>query len=283
MCFPDGHIFTPIIRYNLMIMLFFAFLKVEIKQDALQPLHWKILLANITIPLLTYLLLFQFSMTLALAGFIIAITPTAAASPVIATFLKCRIEFVTVSVLLTSPVIALLLPFLLPQLLAVGDAPIPVLDLLNPILLIVILPFIISLTLKRWFRRIAEWLQPLGRFSFYLFVLNVYIASAKSTHFIISNEDTPWGTILGVALVSFCLCLLQFQLGERMANTRIHPWESSLALGRKNTMLAIWIALTYIDPIVAMSPMFYIIFQNAYNSWQMFQLSRKEKQLMVGN
>ena len=50
--------------------------------------------------------------------------------------------------------------------------------------------------------------------------------------------------------------------------------EMSMALGRKNTMFALWLALTFLEPVTALAPIFYILFQNLYNARQMWQVSR---------
>ena len=59
------------------------------------------------------------------------------------------------------------------------------------------------------------------------------------------------------------------------------PLAGSLALGRKNTMFGLWIALTFVNPMVALGPISYIIMQNAYNSYQIMMVERKEKKVGV--
>ena len=41
--------------------------------------------------------------------------------------------------------------------------------------------------------------------------------------------------------------------------------------GQKNTLLAIWVAYTYLSPVISIAPSSYILFQNIVNSWQLWQ------------
>lgn len=273
--FPIAHQFTFLIRYTLMVMLFFAFLNVRFSREILQPGHLAVLAANLLLPLLAYWLLHPLGQAPALAAFVVAMAPTAAGAPVIAAFLRCRVEFVTTSVLLTSPTVALILPLLLPYFVEV-QTDISVGAILLPTAAIVFIPLVLSQALRRISPQIAGQLNRFRGIAFYLFLANVHIASARATRFIGYETDTPWSTLLLIALVIALLCLVQFQVGARLAG-HSGRLESSLALGRKNTMFALWVALTFIDPVVALGPIFYILWQNAYNSWQLFEVERGER------
>ena len=46
------------------------------------------------------------------------------------------------------------------------------------------------------------------------------------------------------------------------------------ALGQKNTVLAIWMAYTYLNPASAIAPGSYVVWQNIINSWQLWKKRR---------
>ena len=52
------------------------------------------------------------------------------------------------------------------------------------------------------------------------------------------------------------------------------------SVGQKNTILAVWLALNFLDPIASVAPTAYIVWQNLLNSWQIFRhnqrLAKKE-------
>jgi len=262
-----------------MAMLFMAFLNVRVQRDLLQGTHFRVLGFNLLLPLLFFGAALPFDPNLAFAAFAIGISPTAAGAPVIAVFLKSKVEYVTASVLLTSPIVAIALPFMLPEVINWGSRPasliaqqqISILEILLPVMTLVFIPLILSQLVRRLLPKVAGYLKRWSGYTFYLFLINVYLASAKATHFIRNESGASWQQLLLMALIIGLICVVQFQLGERLNKGKC-PTASGLALGRKNTMFGLWVALTYLTPVAALGPIFYIVFQNAYNSVQMFKI-----------
>ena len=270
--FPAGHSLTFLIRYNLMVMLFFCFLGISFQWNLVRRHHFVILLVNVSLPLLLFAMLLPVDRIIAFAVFTIGIAPTAAVAPVIADFLKSKVDFVTTSVLITSPAIAVVLPILLP-LIAEVHHPVQVGDILIPVSIVIFGPLLASQLLKWTIASQVPAILRLKRISFYLFLLNVFIASAKAAHFVQNDQQTTWRGIVMIGVAIGCLCVGQFLLGGWLGRKHL-PIACSLSLGRKNTMFAIWVALTFLDPVIALGPMFYIFFQNAFNGWQMWQLEK---------
>ena len=71
---------------------------------------------------------------------------------------------------------------------------------------------------------------------------------------------------------------MTFKLGELLGPTD-QKLAGSLALGRKNTMFGLWLALTFVSPLVALGPICYIIIQNTYNSYQILVVEKQQKAL----
>lgn len=271
--FPAAHELTFLIRYVLMIMLFFSFLKITFDWKILERHHLWILLLNFLAPAGLYAVLRPLDWTLAMAVFITAIAPTAAVAPVIAGFLRARVEFVTAAVILTSPAVALVLPLLLPFLLGV-QAENSVWDVLWPVVVLVFGPLLLTRLVRRFAPRLTTFLLRWPTIPFYLFLVNVHIASADATVFIRNDTSTSWPELLRLVVAIGLLCIFLFQVGERL-RPGAHRYETGLALGRKNTMFGLWVALTFINPVVALGPILYIFWQNLYNGWQMWQEERK--------
>lgn len=265
---PQAERFVFLIRYFLMGMLFLSFLQVRFSRQVLSRDHLKIAVLNLLLPVMVYFLLLPLHPVVATAAFVIGVAPTAAVAPVIAGFLNARVDRVTASVLVTSPVVALVLPFLLPALLTL-QAEISVREVLLPVLTVIFGPLLLAFALRRFWRAGAEQLKRLKPVGFYLFLGNVFLASAKAGHFVREDQTTSLLTFAAIAAATALLCLLQFKLGERIGDRSV-ALANSLSLGRKNTMFAIWVALTFTSPVVALGPMFYILLQNAYNSWQIY-------------
>lgn len=272
--FPHGYEYAFLIRYFLMIMLFWVFLDISIHRQIIQKLHLKVLLANILIPLLAYGCLTYFNQTVAIAVLVIGLAPTAAAAAIIAQLLNAKVETVAASTLITSAGMALVTPFILPFFTTI-EGQIDTFSILVPVFVVIFIPLLLAQTVKITLPKVQQMLLKKKDIAFYLFLANVYLAMAKSTHFIQTSEEAQGSIILWIALAAGGLCLINFQVGERMVAPNL-KYEGGLALGRKNTMFTIWLALTFVSPLAALSPIFYIFWQNLYNSWQLWQKDRRE-------
>lgn len=271
--FSDAHVLTAVIRYNLMVMLFFTFITVTFNPNLLRLDHFKVLAANIILPVVVFLLVRIWDVETAMALLVIGLAPTAAGAPVITTFLKGRVDHVTVSILLLSPAMALLIPFFLPLVLSSGAVEIQVLDVLIPVFTVVFVPLVLSFLIKKVMPMAVPYIAKASKVNFYLFLFNVFIASAKASDFIRNDEQANWVSILSIGIGVTVLGLILFQLGERLGAPDL-KLENSMSLGRKNTMFALWLALTFVGPLAALGPMLYILFQNVYHSIAMYKMER---------
>lgn len=68
-------------------------------------------------------------------------------------------------------------------------------------------------------------------------------------------------------------CLQAWQFGAgKIAGRYFNDYIScGQGFGQKNTLLAIWVAYTYLSPVISIAPSSYILFQNIVNSWQLWQ------------
>ena len=66
------------------------------------------------------------------------------------------------------------------------------------------------------------------------------------------------------------MCVLQFYAGRRIGLRFSDRIAGAQGLGQKNTVLAIWMALTYLDPIASVGPAAYVAWQNIINSAQLY-------------
>jgi BASS family bile acid:Na+ symporter len=112
------------------------------------------------------------------------------------------------------------------------------------------------------------------QFSFPIWLLNLFIISANASNFLRSEQPNSLFTLLIIALISLVLCILNFGVGALLGGPR--NWqEASQSLGQKNLSFVIWIALTFINPLVAMGPTFYILYHHLYNSWSIYRFEKR--------
>jgi BASS family bile acid:Na+ symporter len=270
--FPQVHTFSFLIQYLLMIMLFFAFLDIEFRPRTFQKSVLWVLLANVVLAFISYALLASFGVTLALAGFMTAIAPTAIAAPVVISFIEREVEYVVAAVLLTNIASAVIVPLALPSLLG-AELHISVWEVLQPVLIVMFLPLIL-VRLAVYLPSNAQGMLHKGKpFSFLVWLGNLFIISADASNFLRNGDGNSTATLMTIALISLAICVVNFSVGALLGGQR-HWQESSQSLGQKNLSFVIWVALTFINPLVAIGPMFYILYHHLYNSWLIYQFEK---------
>ncbi len=141
----------------------------------------------------------------------------------------------------------------------------------------------------------------LAQIPFYLWVASIVVLTAVVTETTISNFKSQISNILILLVFSFLACLIQFALGKLIGylmpapskgtdyqDVLINPAAapttmaevSSItagqAFGQKNTSLGVWMAQTYLSPLAALGAAAYIIWQNIFNSVQLFVVAHKK-------
>lgn len=278
---PQFHTFSGLVQYLLMGMLFFAFIDIEIHPGSFpKSLLW-ILAANMAVAFLAYWIVSFFQPTLALAAFITAIAPTAITSPVIISMIKGKVEYVIGSVLLTNLSMALVVPLVLPSLLGKA-AHVSIWQVLQPVLLTVFVPLILA-RLTRLLPAGARAVVRKGKdYTFAIWLLNLFIICAKAVDFLRNGSSNSTFLLPAIALLSLIICTINFGLGALIGGRRYWQ-EASQALGQKNNSFVIWVALTFINPLVAMGPTFYVLYHNLYNSFQIYLFEKRRHTLEAGD
>jgi bile acid:Na+ symporter, BASS family len=271
--FPQAHGLVFLVPYFVATMLFLSFLDLNIGPHSFERGIWRVLSANVAIAFLGYFLLLPVSLDLALVAFFAGVSPTAISAPAIISLLRGRVDFVVASVIATNLFMAVLLPPVLP-LVAGAAAPVSVWAVAQVVLVIVILP----MTLARFVDRTP--IGPLVRkwkpFTFYLLPPCIFLTTSKATHFITREVAVPPSKLAAVALVSLAVCAASFSLGALIGGPGRRR-EASQSLGQKNNSFTIWLALTFVSPLAALGPTFYVVYHNVYNSLQLYALERRRR------
>jgi BASS family bile acid:Na+ symporter len=79
--------------------------------------------------------------------------------------------------------------------------------------------------------------------------------------------------LVPIGLISLVICVINFGAGALLGG-RAHLKEARVSLGQKNLTFVIWIAITFINPLVAMGPTFYILYHHIYNSWLIYRFEK---------
>jgi len=276
--FPGAHIFSFLIQYLLMIMLFFAFLDIDFRLERFRKSVILVLLANAAVAFGGYLILAPFDLTLALSAFMTAIAPTAIAAPVIIGFIHREVEYVVAAVLITNVSSAVIVPLALPSLLG-AEIQISIWEVLQPVLVVMFVPLILARLVSRLSSKAQTVIRKGKTFSFPIWLVNLFIISANASNFLHKENSNSTFILIAIALTSLMICIVNFSLGAVLGGRRYWQ-EASQSLGQKNLSFVIWIALTFINPLVAMGPMFYIVYHHLYNSWSIYQFEKRRSALL---
>lgn len=265
---PQAHVLSFLIQYNLMALLLFAFLSLTLDRKIIRKNHFYILAANIAIPFLFYFLFKKFDSNLALAAFITGISPTAVSAPAVIYQLKGKVEFTTFAVLLNNLAISIIIPFLLPL---VIDAKVEINtgSVLLPVIMVIGVPFLLVQLIRKFTPRLEKKLIQWQEAAYYILLFTLFLATAKATRFISADYEGPKLIVYLIALSSLIICLFSFFVGSRLGGKELKQ-EAMQSLGQKNNSLTVWIALTFINPLTALGPVFYILYHNIIISIQLY-------------
>lgn len=272
---PQLHVLSFLVRYLLMLMLFLSFLDLRFPPGMFRQGLGRVLAANLAVAFLAYALLSLFDHGLALTAFLTGIAPTATASPVLVGLVGGQVSFMVASVLLTNVAVALIVPLVLPELLGTG-LQISTWQVLQPVLVVMFVPLILAHLVRLFPVPVQNVIRSAKRYNFVVWLFNLLIISANASDFIRIQQADSFLTLGQITVVSLLICILNFALGRWISKPNLRQ-ESSQALGQKNITFVIWIALTFISPMAAMGPTFYIIYHNLYNAWQIYRFEQQNQ------
>ncbi len=270
---PQAHVFTWTVRWLIIGQLFTVFLQTRVSRSSLRRSHFVLLAVNFVMGFAAWGLgALVGGRDIALAAFFAGITPTASAAPVIMSFLHGQVAYVVASFVLTNVVLAALMPVLLPFVLG-RPTPEAFAQVSGSVGLVVFVPMAAAWLVRLVHPRATEWPPRLRNASFGCWVLMMFLVTSNASDFLRHQVNAPPGAVLRIAGVTAFISALNFALGWVIGGKEFHR-EASQSLGQKNTVLTIYLALTYASPLVALGPTFYVIWHNVWNSWQLHRADR---------
>ena len=132
------------------------------------------------------------------------------------------------------------------------------------------LPFFVVWLLQTVWPHGAAFLRRWHGISFYLWALALLITLGQTFHYLFNNPTAP-SLLIVLGLLSLAVCIMQFALGRRLGKAYGDKISGGQLLGQKNSAMGIWMANTYLDPVTAVTMAFYSIYQNIFNSYQLWQ------------
>lgn len=264
-----------VIRYFLIVMLYFIFLPLDVKTLKLHKSQFILTAANIAIGVGAWFIAgLTGNKALADAAFFTAITPTASAAPVIMKFLGGNVSYIITGFVITNTLVSAALFFMLPIMIT-GE--VNAAGFLNSALNLFILigtPAVLATITRLIYPPSVGWGKKCSNFSFLLWVILLCVISGSAMKFFYANADLPYYYYFIIAGISLLICAINFSLGYLIGGKEFRR-EASQTLGQKNTTFTIVLASTFSSPLAAMGPTFYVLWHNLWNAFQLFMHDRK--------
>lgn len=269
-----SHYIMPVMIFT---MLFTTFLKVNPREMRICRWHSAMLAFQLLCCLIVALPLHYLPQSegsiIAQGALICLIAPTGTAAAVIAGRLGGNATTLTTYTILSSLIAAIMIPLVLPlvEMHEAGSFLQQFYAILDHVFPLLIVPFLLAWGLREFCPNFHRRLMQLcGDMAFYLWGVSLIIAIGLTLRSVANSNYNPHVLWL-LALSGLIACLWQFGTGKYAGRYFNDYIACGQGCGQKNTLLAIWVAYTYLSPVVSIAPSSYILFQNIVNSWQLWQ------------
>ena len=260
----SGYI-TPLLIF---VMLFFTYCRVDITKMRVTMMHFWLFAAQVVGSMAIYTLCQPFGETIAQGAMICALAPIAMAAVVIGGMLGANIENMTTYSLLCNVATAFVAPFILSW---VGNGECTLVQILSKVAPLLVAPFVAGQFCRFALPKVAGWVADHSRVSFYIWLVSLTIVVGRTTAFVIDHSATEVATEITLALIAAVICVVQFAVGRKIGSKYGDTVAGGQSLGQKNTILAVWMAQSFLNPLSCVAPTAYIIWQNIVNSYQIYK------------
>ncbi len=206
------------------------------------------------------------------------ICPTATAAAVITGKLGGSVSALTTYTLLSNILAAVAVPLLFP--LVEPHAGMTFLaaffKILSKVFPLLLFPFFLAVLIRHFVPPLHRFLLSLRDAAFYLWSVALMVVTAQTVRSLVHSQVPVMAEVM-IAMAGLVTCALQFYLGKRIGTHYHDRISAGQALGQKNTVLAIWMAYTYLDPVSSVGPGSYVLWQNIVNSYQLWKKRKKEE------
>lgn len=276
--YPIFSLLAPTTPYLIFVMLLLTFCKVSPRDIKFEPLHFWLISIQLIGCLLLYLFISPFNEVVAQAAMICMLCPTATSAAVITGMLGGSVSCLTAYTLLSNIIVAFAAPVLFSFIGSNSTLPFisSFLFICQKVMPLLIFPFVLAWLLQVKFPKVHKKLLDYNMAAFYLWAIALTIVTGKTIDFLVHQQKSNFTDEILIAVVGLVLCCMQFFIGKSIGSRYKNRISGGQAMGQKNTILAIWMAQIYLNPIASVGPASYVLWQNMINSWQLWKKRKKE-------
>ena len=263
----------PVVLFAL---LYVTFCKIEIKEMKPKAWHFVLQLIRTSLALLMVIAICLFgknyeAKVILEGAFICFICPTAAAVAVVTEKLGGSIGSLTTYTVIANIFTMIIIPSLFPMVEKGADVSFLYMSMMvfRNVTTVLVVPLLLALLSRKFLPRFVDKVKSVKDLGFYMWCFNLTILMGETLRNFLHSTVSGWILAL-LLIVPLAVCLVQFAIGKAVGR----HWDASIsagqALGQKNTIGGIWLTLTFLNPLAAVAPGAYVVWQNLVNGWQLW-------------
>lgn len=263
----------PVVLFAL---LYVTFCKIVIKEMKPKAWHFVLQLIRTSLALLMVIAICLFgknyeTKVILEGAFICFICPTAAAVAVVTEKLGGSIGSLTTYTVIANIFTMIIIPSLFPMVEKGADVSFLYMSMMvfRNVTTVLVVPLLLALLSRKFLPRFVDKVKSVKDLGFYMWCFNLTILMGETLRNFLHATVSGWILAL-LLIVPLAVCLVQFAIGKAVGR----HWDASIsagqALGQKNTIVGIWLTLTFLNPLAAVAPGAYVVWQNLVNGWQLW-------------
>lgn len=274
-------LFAPVVPLFIFVILLLNFTAVDILRLKITPLCIWIMLIQMAVSPVAYLMVYAIchNALLAQGAMMGILCPVASSVVVVSCMLGADRNVVTEYTIFGNLMAALITPLYFSAIGVHQDMAfgISFLLILKRIGSTIALPFIVALLIQLFWRKANNFIARYKDVSFYLWAFLLFTVIGQTIDFIFIHGKGNEGNIIWLAVISLLSCVFNFAVGKWVGKKYGDVMAGGQLLGQKNTAMGIWMANTFLNPLASVTLAFYSIWQNLFNSWQIWRYENQKK------
>ncbi len=274
--------FVSVIQpFLIFLMLFLTFCRIEPKE--MRPHRWHMRL--LAFQCLSFLVFAAGAMMIPAncdsrilleCAMICLICPTATAAAVVTGKLGGDMAGITTYTILINLTASIIIPITVPMVHpSEGISFITAFSLIvAKVFPLLILPCLLAWIVRYMLPKFHRFIIKFADLPFYIWGISLSLAIAMTVKTMYDTHLSP-AYFAMIAAISLACCLVQFLCGKHIGKRFGEKITAGQALGQKNTVFAIWMGYTFMTPVTSMAGGFYSLWHNAFNSWQLYRMRKR--------
>ena len=258
-------------------MLTVTFTKLKLRELKITKFHLDLLAMQFLSCWVVYYALYFINPVVAEGAFLCVYMPTATAAPVVTGMLGGSVSMMATLSVLSNIALAFTAPMFLSWISI--DHNIAFIDsftrIATQVVPMIIVPLILALFMRRFLPKLNNAIASHQSASFWMWAVALFVVIGNAVSFVMKQPIEQLWVMISLALVSLVVCCLQFYIGRKVGTYFGDKVAGAQGLGQKNTILALWLSLTYLNPIISIAPASYIAWQNIINSAQLYRKAKR--------